>query len=114
MAKNHKRAMVKASLLAAFVIAAMCVVRFTSLREFLTRDHLGHLMESAGTWAPLIFVLVYAAGVCLFVPGTLLTALGAALFGAYWGFAYVWVGAMAGPRPVSGLEERWEENLRSL
>ena len=96
MAKNHKRAVVKASLLAAFVIAAMCVVRFTSLREFLTREHLGHLMESAGTWAPLIFILVYAAGVCLFVPGTLLTALGAALFGAYWGFAYVWVGAMAG------------------
>jgi len=26
----------------------------------------------------------------------LLTALGAAIFGAYWGFLYVWVGAMAG------------------
>jgi uncharacterized membrane protein YdjX (TVP38/TMEM64 family) len=94
--KNSKRALVKASLLAAFVIAAMCVVRFTLLREYLTREHLGHLMESAGTWAPLIFILFYAAGVCFFVPGTLLTALGAALFGAYWGFAYVWVGAMAG------------------
>jgi uncharacterized membrane protein YdjX (TVP38/TMEM64 family) len=95
-AKNRKRAAVKAGLLVAFVFAAIYVVRFTSLREFLTRDHLGHLLESAGTWAPLVFILVYAAGVCLFVPGTLLTALGAALFGAYWGFAYVWVGAMAG------------------
>ncbi len=29
-------------------------------------------------------------------PGTLLTALGAAIFGAYWGFLYVWIGAMIG------------------
>ena len=28
--------------------------------------------------------------------GTLLTAIGAAIFGAYWGFVYVWFGAMAG------------------
>jgi uncharacterized membrane protein YdjX (TVP38/TMEM64 family) len=41
-------------------------------------------------------MLIYAGGVCLFVPGTLLTGLGAAIFGAYWGFVYVWLGAMAG------------------
>jgi uncharacterized membrane protein YdjX (TVP38/TMEM64 family) len=43
-----------------------------------------------------VFILVYTAGICFFVPGTLLTALGAAIFGAYWGFLYVWIGAMAG------------------
>jgi uncharacterized membrane protein YdjX (TVP38/TMEM64 family) len=41
-------------------------------------------------------MMIYAAGICLFVPGTLLTALGAAIFGAYWGFLYVWIGAMVG------------------
>jgi uncharacterized membrane protein YdjX (TVP38/TMEM64 family) len=41
-------------------------------------------------------VVIYAVGTCLFVPGTLLTALGAAIFGPYRGFLYVWVGAMAG------------------
>ena len=46
--------------------------------------------------APVVFMVVYAAGVCLFVPGTLLTGLGAAIFGAYWGFLYVWIGAMIG------------------
>jgi uncharacterized membrane protein YdjX (TVP38/TMEM64 family) len=40
--------------------------------------------------------MIYAVGVCLFLPGTLLTGLGAAIFGAYWGFVYVWFGAMAG------------------
>jgi uncharacterized membrane protein YdjX (TVP38/TMEM64 family) len=39
---------------------------------------------------------IYAVGVCLFLPGTLLTGLGAAIFGAYWGFLYVWIGAMIG------------------
>jgi uncharacterized membrane protein YdjX (TVP38/TMEM64 family) len=95
-AKNRRRAVVKASLLITFVIAAIYIVRFTPVKAFLTRQALSHLLETAGSGAPFIFMLVYAAGVCLFVPGTLLTALGAALFGAYWGFAYVWVGAMAG------------------
>jgi hypothetical protein len=30
-----------------------------------------------------MFMLIYAASVCLFVPGTLLTAMGAAIFGRY-------------------------------
>jgi uncharacterized membrane protein YdjX (TVP38/TMEM64 family) len=47
-------------------------------------------------WAPVAYMVVYAVGVCLFVPGTLLTGLGAAIFGPYWGFVYVWIGAMAG------------------
>ena len=41
-------------------------------------------------------MLIYTFGVCLFVPGTLLTGLGAAIFGAYWGFLYVWIGVMLG------------------
>jgi uncharacterized membrane protein YdjX (TVP38/TMEM64 family) len=41
-------------------------------------------------------MVVYMVGVCLFLPGTLLTGLGAAIFGPYKGFAYVWVGAMLG------------------
>ena len=94
--KSSKGAALKAGLLVAFVLAALYVVRFTSLKEFLTQDQLGRLLDAAGLWAPLIFILVYSAGVCLFVPGTLLTALGAALFGAYWGFVYVWLGAMLG------------------
>lgn len=91
-----KRAMIKALVFVIFIAGAIYVVRFTPVKEFLTREALGHLLESAGFWAPMIFMLVYAIGVCLFVPGTLLTVLGAAIFGAYWGFLYVWMGAMVG------------------
>ncbi len=82
--------------LIAFIIAALVLIRFTPVRGYLTAESFGNFMEKAGYWAPLLFILIYAVGVCLFVPGTLLTGLGAAIFGAYWGFLYVWVGAMLG------------------
>jgi len=72
------------------------VVRFTRVRDLLTQGELKHFLDVAGPWAPLIYILIYAVGICLFVPGTVLTALGAAIFGVYYGFLYVWVGAMAG------------------
>jgi len=93
---TRRKAMVKAFGLAAFVVAAIALVRFTPIKAYLTAEALGRFLEAVGHWAPLVFVFVYAVGVCLFVPGTLLTGLGAAIFGAYWGFLYVWVGAMLG------------------
>jgi len=93
---TRTKAMIKASTLAAFIIVAVYIIRFTPVKEFLTQEALSRFLESAGFWAPLAFILVYTAGICFFVPGTLLTALGAAIFGAYWGFLYVWIGAMAG------------------
>ncbi len=94
--KFRKAAIVKAVCLAVFVIAAIVAVRYTGLRDFLTLGRLSSLLEDVGWWAPLIFILIYAVGICLFVPGTLLTTLGAAIFGPYRGFVYVWIAAMLG------------------
>jgi len=94
--KIHKYALIKALVFVLFIGAAISIIHFTSLGQFFNREALSHFLEETGFWAPLIFVLIYAAGICLFVPGTLLTALGAAFFGPYRGFLYVWVGAMAG------------------
>jgi len=94
--QRRTKALVKAAVLAVFVIAAILAVRFTPVKNYLTVEALGHFLDSAGLWAPLVFITIYAVGVCLFLPGTLLTGLGAAIFGAYWGFVYVWFGAMAG------------------
>jgi uncharacterized membrane protein YdjX (TVP38/TMEM64 family) len=88
--------MMKAAFLLLFVVAGIIVVRYTPLKNYLTADALGRFLEAVGFWAPLVFMLIYTVGVCLFLPGTLLTGLGAAIFGAYWGFVYVWFGAMAG------------------
>ena len=95
--QNLRRiSILKAVSLVLFIVAALGVFRFTPLREFLTVERLSRFLDAAGIWAPVVYILVYTAGVCLFIPGTLLTTLGAALFGPYWGFIYVWVGAMAG------------------
>jgi uncharacterized membrane protein YdjX (TVP38/TMEM64 family) len=94
--KNRKGPAIKAAVLVIFLVTAIVIVRFTPLKEHLTAERLGLLLETAGPWAPLAFIMFYALGVCLFVPATLLTTLGAAIFGAYYGFLYVWVGAMLG------------------
>jgi uncharacterized membrane protein YdjX (TVP38/TMEM64 family) len=92
----RKKGLLKALILLAFVVVAVGVARFTPIRQYLTVEHLRGFLDRAGIWAPLVYVFFYAGGVCLFLPGTLLTGLGAAIFGPYRGFLYVWVGAMLG------------------
>jgi uncharacterized membrane protein YdjX (TVP38/TMEM64 family) len=96
MQTSKKTALVKVSLLILFIGVSIYLVRFSPARQYFTSEQLGLVLEAAGFWAPLLFVFIYAAGICLFLPGTLLTALGAAIFGPYWGFVYVWVAAMIG------------------
>ncbi|MBW2368953.1 MAG: TVP38/TMEM64 family protein [Deltaproteobacteria bacterium] len=94
--KFSKKALMKALGLAVFVMTAIVLIRYTPIRNYLSVEALKSFLETAGFWAPVTYMLIYAVGVCLFLPGTLLTGLGAAIFGAYWGFVYVWIGAMAG------------------
>jgi uncharacterized membrane protein YdjX (TVP38/TMEM64 family) len=94
--ENRNKAIIKISIFVVFVLGAIFMVRFTPVKSYLTVESLGKFLDAAGFWAPMVFMLVYAVGICLFIPGTLLTGLGAAIFGAYWGFLYVWTGAMLG------------------
>ncbi|MDY6791788.1 MAG: TVP38/TMEM64 family protein [Thermodesulfobacteriota bacterium] len=94
--KSRSRALFKAGIFLGFIILAIYLIRFTPIKNYLTAQALGDFLEIAGYWAPVLFVLIYTVGVCVFLPGTLLTGLGAAIFGAYWGFLYVWIGAMLG------------------
>jgi uncharacterized membrane protein YdjX (TVP38/TMEM64 family) len=95
-AVSRSKAIAKAMILAAFIVGAIVLVRFTPVKGYLTTEQLGRFLDTAGFWAPLVFILIYTVGVCLFVPGTFLTGLGAAIFGPYLGFIYVWFGAMLG------------------
>ncbi len=94
--RGRSKAAIKAVVFLAFIIAAIYVVRFTPVKGYLTTEALGRFFDRAGIWAPIAYMALYTVGVCLFLPGTLLTGLGAAIFGPYWGFLYVWVGAMIG------------------
>ena len=94
--QGRSRGIGKAAIFIVFILVAVYVARFTPVKDYLTAETLGGLLDKTGIWAPAAFILIYAVGVCVFVPGTLITAIGAAIFGPYWGFLYVWVGAMIG------------------
>ena len=94
--QRSSKSVLKAIFLLIFIVLALVIVRYSPVQNYLSPEGLGRFLDTAGIWAPIIFIFVYASGVCLFVPGTLLTGLGAAIFGAYWGFLYVWFGAMIG------------------
>ncbi len=93
---SRRKAVIKVVIFAVFVVGAIVLIRYTPVKNYLTTEYLGRFLEASGLWAPMVYIVIYAVGVCLFLPGTLLTGLGAAIFGSYWGFLYVWIGAMFG------------------
>ena len=93
---KKRKALIKALIFVAFIMSAIILIRYTPIKNFLTPEALTAFLEMAGFWAPVVYIIFYAVGVCLFLPGTLLTGLGATIFGAYYGFVYVWIAAMIG------------------
>ena len=53
-------------------------------------------IDTSGAWAPLLFILGYAAATVAFVPGSVLTLAAGALFGITNGTFIVFIGASAG------------------
>ena len=88
------KAIIKFSIFILYIILAMNVnvANLTLVKNCLTKEWL----ESVGFLAPLVYIVIYGVWISLLKPGAPLTALGASTFGVYWGFLYVWMGAMAG------------------
>lgn len=53
-------------------------------------------LREAGMLGPLLFIALYALAAVLFLPGTIMTLAGGALFGPLWGFAFNLTGATLG------------------
>jgi len=68
------------------LIAGIAVV--VSYRDLLDATALQNWIENAGSAAPLVFMLVYIIGTVFFLPGSVLTLLGGALFGPVIGTFY--------------------------
>ena len=80
----------------AFMVAAVCLFRFTPVKEFVASQRFPTILDALGFWAPVVFIVLEAAAISLFVPASILIMLGAGLFGAYGGFLCGWLGALAG------------------
>lgn len=65
-------------------------------REALSGDTLSRWLTAAGAWEPLAFMALYAAATVFFLPGSVLTFVAGALFGALPGALYSLTGATLG------------------
>lgn len=65
-------------------------------RDQLDASMLEAWVNNAGVAGPIIFMLIYIVGTVLFLPGSVLTLTGGALFGPVWGTFYNLTGATIG------------------
>jgi uncharacterized membrane protein YdjX (TVP38/TMEM64 family)/rhodanese-related sulfurtransferase len=82
-------------ILLALALAAGVILALV-YREHLDAAALTAWVASAGAAGPLVFMAVYAVATILFLPGSLLTLVGGALFGPVWGTFYNLTGATVG------------------
>ena len=79
-----------------FVAVVAGITLVVIYREQLDAAQLEALLADAGAAAPLLFMLIYILGTVFFLPGSVLTLLGGALFGPWWGTFYNLTGATIG------------------
>lgn len=65
-------------------------------RELLQPATIERELQRFGGWAPMLFILLYGMATVLFVPGSVLTVTGGALFGPIWGTLWNLTGATLG------------------
>lgn len=88
-----KTKLLRISLLVALAAAIAIAVGY---RDLLDAAALESWVQGAGVAAPLLFMAIYILATVLFLPGSVLTLAGGALFGPVWGTFYNLTGATIG------------------
>ena len=83
--KIAKKTLFKAIGLLLFVVACFVIIRMTGLYQFLSKDYLQGFVKRFGLFGPVVYVLIFAAGVALLAPATPFTIAGAIIFGPWLG-----------------------------
>jgi len=86
----------KALRIALFILLAAGITLAVLNREQFDATALENWVRSAGAAAPLAFMGIYIIATVLFLPGSVLTLAGGALFGPVWGTLYSLTGATIG------------------
>ncbi|MEG4057336.1 MULTISPECIES: TVP38/TMEM64 family protein [unclassified Microcoleus] len=82
-----------------FSIAILLALLIVATRSAYVQDVLRTLLmriEELGWWGPVAFVATYNLATVLFVPGSVLTLGGGAIFGLWWGSVYVFAASILG------------------
>jgi uncharacterized membrane protein YdjX (TVP38/TMEM64 family) len=93
---NTSLSVLKLAILVLLVAIGIGIFQFTDLDQYLKPETLRAYIQSYGTVAPVVYVLLYCIGPVLFVPGAVLSLAGGLAFGALWGTVLTVIGATIG------------------
>lgn len=98
MKQTMKKSVLKKALKPILALALLGAILLSPARETLNLENLQRLLNTfrGSPYAPLLYVLVYMAGVVLALPGIALTAFAGPLFGFWRGVLWVALGANLG------------------
>lgn len=86
----------KLALLGGLAVGLIVLAQFTPLGAWLSEESLLQVLAWFGKWAAPVYVVLFALLLALWVPGTVITFLGAALFGKVWAMPLNYLGAVLG------------------
>ena len=78
------------------IILVIASVKVFHLEQYFSAERLGAMLDGMGIWAPVVFILMYAVGMLIGLPGTLFTVAGGLIFGKWFGTLYNVIGAAIG------------------
>ena len=81
-------------LLGAVSLGLMALAKYSSLSAHFSLDGLQKLILEAGAYGIALFVLLFAVGIIMNVPGLLYLIIGFTLYGPFKGFAIVYLGSL--------------------
>lgn len=95
---TRARPYVRLAALALLILGVVLALRFTPLGDVFERDALlGFFQRLRGSvWAPVVFVLLYTGATAVALPGSILTIVGGAVFGFWYGALLNTIGANLG------------------
>lgn len=89
-------ALFRLSLVLLFAVGMFLAFRYTPLGDLFTEENISQLVDGLGIGAAPVWILSYAVLIALWVPGTPLTLIGAAIFGPIAAIPLNYAGAVLG------------------
>ena len=80
--------------LAAVLVALLLVGHFSGATEYMTRENIAHFMQSLGVWGFLLFLVAFALGELVHVPGFVFIFAALIAYGRVWGAVAGYAGAL--------------------
>ncbi len=90
------RAILRLGVMAAIAVGVLAALRVTPLGELLVEENIQAMLDAVGPGAAPAFVVLYAVLIALWVPGTIMTVAGAAIFPTGLAIILNYAGAVCG------------------